>query len=140
MTKKEIVLMALAPAKSDHTPVQVQKSIFLIDRNISESIGGERFNFVPYSYGPFDIDVYKTLEQLQEEGMVEINRGQDWKTYRLTAEGQEEGERLLQSIESSKRDYITAVSEFVQKLSFNALVSAFYKAYPDMRVNSVFRD
>ena len=55
MTRKEVVLAALAPAKhAPHSPVQVQKLIFLIDRNIPREVGGPHFDFQPYNYGPFD--------------------------------------------------------------------------------------
>jgi hypothetical protein len=35
--------------------------------------------------------------------------------------------------------YIRQASEFVRSLSFTQLVSAIYKAYPEMRENSVFQ-
>ena len=141
MNKKEIVLVALVPANGDiHTPVQVQKLLFLIDRNVTDTINGEHFNFSPYSYGPFDIEVYKTLEQLGYDDFVEINREETWETYRLTVKGQERGNQLFEPLDETVRNYVIALSEFVHKLTFNQLVSAIYKAYPEMRVNSVFRD
>jgi hypothetical protein len=39
MEKRDIILAAMSPAKGEsHTPVQVQKLLFLIDRNISDKI------------------------------------------------------------------------------------------------------
>ena len=51
-----------------------------------------------------------------------------------------EGERLAQGIDPVVIDYIKRASEFVRSLSFSDLVSAVYKAYPEMKANSVFRD
>ena len=67
MEKREIILAALAPADGViHTPVQVQKLLFLIDKKIPHLVGGPYFNFVPYAYGPFDTEIYRLLEELEK--------------------------------------------------------------------------
>lgn len=140
MTKREIILAALATAKgSRHTPVQVQKLLFLIDKEIPVPVNGPHFNFQPYNYGPFDKAVYDELIALASEGCVEIIPENTWLSYRLTQTGQEEGDKLLGSLQADARDYIDKASQFVRSLSFSQLVSAIYKAYPEMQVNSVFR-
>ena len=42
-------------------PVQIQKLLFLFDREIPEQVGGPHFQFVAYHYGPFDLEVYGVL-------------------------------------------------------------------------------
>ena len=82
------------------------------------------------------------MEDLALEGLVEIDtdaRG-NWNTYRLTPEGQHRGQSLLQTLPPELQKFIQDVSAFVRKLSFAELVSAIYKAYPEMKVNSVFKD
>ena len=140
MTRGEIVLAALAPAKgATHTPVQVQKLLFLIDREASALVGGPFFNFTPYNYGPFDKRVYKEIEALALVGLADITEGGGGRNFALTPAGQVQGEQLLNGLPAAAQEYITRVSGFVRGLSFSALVSAIYKRYPDMRVNSVFR-
>lgn len=141
MNKREMILIAFAPAKGAvHTPVQVQKLLFLIDREISEFTGGPHFNFQPYNYGPFDETVYDEIMTLVKDDYIEIVQGMSWNSYRLTKKGQNEGDKLLSSLEPKAKNFIEEVSELVQSLSFSQLVSAIYKAYPDMKVNSVFQD
>jgi len=141
MNREEVVMMALASANgASHSPVQVQKLLFLIDREISQLVNGPYFNFRPYNYGPFDKAVYKTLEILASKGYVDVVVENNWRNYKLTAIGQERGNRLLNTIPAKARDYIYRISEFVRRLSFTELVSAIYKAYPEMRENSVFKD
>lgn len=42
MNKRELLLVALGSGgKYSHTPVQVQKLLFLIDKNVGERIGGK---------------------------------------------------------------------------------------------------
>jgi uncharacterized protein YwgA len=141
-SREEILLAALSPAGGvPHTPVQVQKLLFLIDRNLAALIGGPKFNFEPYHYGPFDLEVYSTLQELAKQGLVEITRSGEgnWREYRLTPEGQSHGEGALAALDERARHYIQRVSDFVRRLSFTELVSAIYKAYPEMRERSVFQ-
>lgn len=144
MDQKAIVLAAFAPAQGGtFSPVQAQKLLFLIDRNIPQHVDGPHFNFQPYDYGPFDSSVYGVLDRLALEGLVDVIDlpGRSWKQYRLTDQGQAEGNKLLASIPDEKiRDYIASASSYVRKLSFTQLVSSIYKAYPDMKVNSVFEE
>ena len=140
MNQREIILAALAPAKGAmHSPVQVQKLFFLIDRNIANEVGGPIFEFEPYNYGPFDRSVYDVLEELAKDGFVDIIRQNNYRNYKLTVVGQEEGDRLLTNLPNYVQKFISETSEFVRKLTFTQLVTAIYKAYPEMRANSVFQ-
>ena len=141
MERKEFVLAALAPAKGHVLrPVQVQKLFFLIDREIPNEVDGPRFDFQPYDYGPFDSEVYSELRALAADGLVDILQDWNWSSYRLTVEGQEKAEKFFKTLSKKARDYIATVTEFVRGLSFTELVSAIYKAYPEMRANSAFRE
>ena len=143
MDRDSLVLAALCPAKgTPYSPVQVQKLLFLIDKNVPKNVGGPHFDFRPYAYGPFDQIVYLVLEDLAKRGLVSVNEeaGRRWRTYCLTAEGQQIGEACLKKLDEKTALYISKLSEFVHKLSFAELVSAIYKAYPDMKVNSVFKE
>ena len=142
MDKNELVLAALATGEgAAFSPVQVQKLMFVLDREISQHTGGPHFAFEPYDYGPFDAAVYSTLEGLQAAGDVEISYGQGTRrrSYRLTVAGQTKGRELLASTPPEVREYMRQLSGWVRSLSFTDLVSAIYAAYPEMRANSVFR-
>lgn len=141
MHRRDVILAGLAPAKgAAHTPVQVQKLFFLIDRSVAHLIGGPFFDFVPFDYGPFDRAVYDELEGLARDHLVDISLNNNWRTYRLTSKGQERGDQQLAGLNPGAKSYIERASQFVRALSFSELVSAIYKAYPEMRANSVFRE
>jgi uncharacterized protein len=140
MNREELVLACLAPAKGAlHSPVQVQKMFFLIDKNIPEDVEGPHFDFHPYDYGPFDKAVYETLEELTQKGLVSMCPERTWMSYRLTSAGQEAGEATLSTFSDRAQGFIIEVSDFVRRLSFTQLVSAIYNFYPEMRANSVFQ-
>ena len=63
------VLAVLSTAGgAEWTPVQLQKIFFLLDQTIGPALGGPKFNFEPYDYGPFDAEVYRRVEALQATG------------------------------------------------------------------------
>lgn len=143
MDRDSLVLAALSPARgATHTPVQVQKLLFLIDKNVPRQVGGPYFNFQPYDYGPFDQAIYGVLQSLASKRLVVINEetGRRWKEYLLTSEGQRIGENAFKELDKKTATYIAKLSEFVRGVSFAQLVSAVYKAYPEMKVNSVFKE
>lgn len=141
MERPSFVLAALSPAaQQPYSPVQVQKLFFLLDRNLPEEFGTPFFNFEPYNYGPFDHQVYNDLEELDKQELIEIDRRGQWRLYRLTPKGLEIGRDSLGNLPVNIANYIGEISEFVRRLSFSELVSAIYKAYPEMKQNSVFSE
>lgn len=141
MDRREIVLAALSPAKGRaFSPVQVQKLLFLIDKKAGHLVDGPHFDFQPYHYGPFDSSVYSVLERLAAEDLADIRYNGSWREYRLTPEGQEQGERILAGLPKTAGSFIRRTAEFVRSLSFQDLVRAIYKAFPEMRERSVFQD
>lgn len=140
MNRDELVLVAMAPAGiGAFSRVQIQKTLFLLDRNIGELAGGPHFNFRPYHYGPFDPEVYRALEALQGDGLVAIANapGQPSPMYTLTPFGLSKGQEELAKLAQSVQDYIRETVIFVRSVTFVQLVSAIYRAYPEMAQNSV---
>ena len=142
--RQRFMLAALATdPDAEFAPVQVQKLFFLLDENLSDVIARRQFSFEPYDYGPFDKAVYRELEALQGQGLVNIEQvgasaGQ--RRYSLTPRGQQAGEQVLLQLPEFARQYMTDLSAWVRSLSFSRLVGSIYKAYPHMRENSVFQD
>lgn len=141
MEKKDFVLAILSSVKgAEYTPVQVQKLFFIIDKKVSTLVGGPYFNFTPYHYGPFDSEVYDILRQLEEDKDAEtLCSTSNVRRYKLTVQGQEKGEIAINTLDKEASDYIKNLSNWIRNLSFAELVSSVYKAFPDMKVNSVFR-
>jgi len=120
--------------------VHVQKLFFLIDKRLAKESGVEYFNFQAYDYGPYDKEVYGVLNSLWYEGYIEIDHsnGSTRRIYRLTDKGQERGADLYRTLKTEVQTSIKTLVDFVRSLSFAQLVSAIYRAYPEMKANSVF--
>ncbi len=141
MDREDFMLAVMSHAGNrTFTPVQVQKLFFLLDRNVPDPQNGPYFDFEPYDYGPFDKEVYEELDNLDEQEFVEVMKpfGHGVRTYRLTDEGKVLGEKHFEALPKDVQQYIEKTVDFVRSLSFADLVSAIYKEYPDMKVNSVF--
>lgn len=141
MNQEKFALIALAAGgKAPHSPVQIQKLLFLLERKAGKIFDGPQFNFRPYAYGPFDKDVYLVLDRLSERGLVEISclPLEKGRQYKLTAEGQIEGSKMLERLPSQYRKFVVTLSNFVRSLTFSQLVSAIYREYPEMKANSIF--
>ena len=123
-------------------PVQLQKSLFLLGRNMSgkQLHTAAFYCFSAYDYGPFCADVYFDAENLETAGLVEITRPEQarFRRFKATSNGRKVAEKLRDGLEPTARDYLQRVVAFTTSVDFNTLVSAIYKAYPEMKANSVF--
>ena len=140
MNKDKFVLVAMAPAGiGAFSRVQIQKTLFLLDRNIGKLTGGPYFDFKPYHYGPFDAEVYRVLESLESRGLVAIARDprQPSPMHTLTSTGLTKGQEELARLDQQMQDYIRNTVAFVRSVTFAELLSAIYDAYPEMAANSV---
>lgn len=141
MNKEEIVLLVLSSSNGgSYSPVQIQKLFFLIDKNLGKKIGGPHFDFRPYHYGPFDKNLYFVINELERKKLIEIipeqiNRP---RSFKLTSTGQAYGIGLLNKLKQNYKDYISKVDSFVRETSFQDLVLAIYKEYPEMKEKSIF--
>jgi uncharacterized protein YwgA len=143
MTRIDWTLLVIAAAGGRAVqPVHLQKALFLLRRNLGleELRVTEFYDFEPYDYGPFDGAVYSDAESLATEGMVEIDYPPDkrYREYRATERGLRHAQALRLGLTPHAAQYLDKVVRWVQSVSFNQLVEAIYKAYPDMAANSVF--
>lgn len=142
MDRADLVLATLATsAGAPWEPVQVQKIFFLLDKKLGPAIGGPHWAFTPYDYGPFDAAVYNSIERLATTGLATVHRPRSgMRTFALTPEGQARGDRALSSMSPPIREYLLQLSRWVRALSFQQLVSAVYREFPEMKQNSIFRE
>ncbi len=141
MNRDEILLATLAAADGDFSPVQIQKTMFLLDKKVAHLTGGPHFNFRAYDYGPFDQSIYQSLTNLSISGLAAISGDPTTKQrrYGLTSEGQKTGTAILGGMEPALAKYITELTAWVRSVGFAELVSSIYQEFPDMKANSVFR-
>ena len=138
--RQDWLLLALAHRKGlPMTPVQIQKTMFLMSAEAKQHVGGGFYKFIPYNYGPFDSDVYSDLDLLELHGLVAsaaTSRG--WKTYAVTPAGLTASGSIEPAADARAVGYLKQVVDWVCSLSFPALLRAIYAKYPKYKANSVF--
>lgn len=143
MNRDKWTLLALALAhERGLSPVQLQKSLFLLGKNLNnEVLGSDYYQFEPYNYGPFDVAVYQDAEHLSRQGFVTITRTAErrWPLYQITEAGASAARQIQTQVASEVMQYLERVVAWTQRLSFRQLVKAIYARYPEMRERSVFQ-
>ena len=141
MQRRDVLLAIMGAADGlPFSPVQLQKAVFLIDRNLQEVFDDDsRFKFVPYDYGPFDREVYVEAVTLEMAQLASTAKGSSgYSEYRVTDKGLARAKELFHTFDDNQQTYINSVVTWVRQLGFAKLVKSIYEAYPDMRANSVF--
>lgn len=143
LRNKDITLLVIASAQGEGlSPVQLQKSLFLIRESGLSGLPDEFYTFVPYNYGPFNADVYNDADELVSEGMVNSvqKSGRTWCTYVISPEGIARASEIREQLPQQLNKHMQDVVDWVKALTFDALLRAIYAKYPGYRENSVFQD
>ena len=143
MDKKDIVLLVIESASDEGlSPLQLQKSLFIIGQSQLAGLPSNFYAFRPYNYGPFCEEIYQDTDVLVEEGMV-FNvpvAGQSWSKYAITPKGQTKSKEIKKENNIGLVTYINDTVQWVSSLPFNELLRAIYAKYPEYSVNSVFKE
>jgi len=141
MKASDWLLLTVAAAEGKSmSPVQLQKALYLMSKEVgAKRLARPFYKFVPYDYGVFCADIYSDAESLDASGLVEIIYGGRYKQYAATEDGLAEAAELRESANDDAIEYLDNVVEWVRSLSFDELVRAMYKKYPETKKRSVFR-
>lgn len=143
MERKDITLLVIESASDEGlSPLQLQKSLFIIGQSQLTGLPSDFYAFRPYNYGPFCEEVYQDTDTLVEEGMV-FNipvAGQSWSKYVIAPKGQTRSEEIRKENNIGLVTYINEAVQWVKSLNFSELLRAIYAKYPEYSINSVFKD
>jgi uncharacterized protein YwgA len=141
LTKKDWALLVIAAAKPKTlTPLQLQKSLFLLGQNIPEAVKPDFYKFVPHNFGPFAKDVYADVEALKDQGLIDeiVKSGQNWPEYRISQTGVQKADEIRDLLSPNAKTYLDTLVKWVEQQSFQDLLHSVYKAYPEFATKSVF--
>ena len=143
MNRQDWLLLVLASTEKALTPVQLQKSLFLLEKTLpDELIGDSYYEFIPYDYGPFDSSIYQDAEELADQLFTTIVPSMTgrWQEYGIRPNGLRRVEEVQTQLPEDVRAYVKNLVHWIQSKSFSQLVRFIYEQYPDYKVNSVFQD
>lgn len=123
-------------------PVRVQKALFLHARE-----GGiparERYWFVPYNYGPMSPALYRDLERMEDEGLLErtLVLDESWRRLTVTPAGMERARSLRRRARRRSPQAVaelTRIKRAIVGMTFAELIADVYRRYPYFARRSVF--
>jgi hypothetical protein len=141
MDRKDWTLLVINAADGKGlSPVQLQKCLFLLGQKLPTQVDDSFYHFIAHNYGPFDSSIYLDAKLLADEGLVNISQttGTRFPIYTITSEGSEVARELEGRMPPHVTEYIKRLVIWSQSLSFEQLIRAIYKNYPEFSVNSVF--
>ncbi len=142
MTRANWTLLAIAAGEGEPlSPVQLQKSLFLLGKRIPNAVGDDFYTFTPYDYGPFSTQIYHDAAALAQQGLVRPVEvaGQRWVQYAITPKGASAAAEVEKAAPARAAAYLRQIIAWAMERSFAEIVRAIYKLYPEYRERSVFR-
>ncbi len=128
LNRQRVLVHLLQQAGRPVSKIDLMKWCFLL-RNEMPSQGGSAFyHFLPYHFGPFSFCLYREIDQLVCDGIVESSGERFWHVCGEAATA----ERLSDSV---KQDISRILRRFNEK-STSQLMNYVYQQYPWFTVNS----
>ena len=114
MDKSDMLLAALACGTAEtYTPEDVQSLLFLISRQIPETIAPPPFKFTMSERGPFDPCVYGLLEELVQDSFLSILTQGKRRDVTLTPTGETRAAEMLEQLPAPEVEYMQRAARFV---------------------------
>jgi len=146
MTRRDWLLLfaAYEGAPDGLDPIRFQKGLFLFAQR-AHVPALSKYTFKPYGYGPMSPGIYRDLDRLVEDGLLERVpvHGKRWSRYKPSKITFLEGQRILKQAEDEKllgaARELFQIKQDVSSLRFNELLERVYAEHPEFAVNSIFR-
>ena len=112
MTRQDWLLLVLAADGKTFSPLQLQKSLFLVGYDLAKLVGSDFYTFRPFDYGPFDATVYRDGRPEQAaQGLVTIrSHPVTRRVFSLTMRGIDSGTSAGAGVAHPRRRATAAIS------------------------------
>ena len=136
-----MLALSCAPA-GQLSPVQLQKTMFLLSIYYPRDVGKAFYTFRPYNFGPFDEAIYGDMRMLGFERFVRrvAVPGRSWSAYQITDAGTKRAKGLSIIPSRAAMEYLKAVTKWATAVPFAHLLRTIYTKFPEFRKNSVFQE
>jgi len=146
--KKWIILLLGADnGRPIRGKLMFQKEMFILAYDILQKLGilskeeVERiFNFKPHYYGPYSKKIEDTLNLLQQQGLVKVEKQDDVIIYTLTDKGKNEFKKVLDKQGDDVIKLIEKLKIGSERLGYKGLLKYVYINYPEFIDRSLIKD
>ena len=139
MTRHDWLLLVLAAAEGDAlSPLQLQKSLFLVGHGLAGLVSTDFYDFQSHAYGPFAASIYHDAEDQQLQGFVAIRpHPRTKREFSLTPAGSNQVKMLVAELHTDAVRYYCEIVQWVQSQTFQELTQAVYEQFPAFAKRSV---
>ena len=139
MTRQDWLLLVLAAAgRKPLSPLQLQKSLFLVGYDLAKLVGSDFYTFRPFDYGPFDATVYRDAEEQAAQGLVTIrSHPVTRRVFSLTMRGMTRARALEPGLPTEAARHCRYIVQWTQSQTFQELTQAIYEHFPAYAERSV---
>ena len=122
--RKDWTLIAIALSRRGLTPIQLQKSLYLLLQTYPRELGSHFYEFRSISSGHFSEDIYPDAQALAGEGLIaiEISEQEGWQHYSTTAAGNARAKQLSGFLRAPLLHYLRRVVGWASTRTFEQLV------------------
>ena len=138
IVRSQWALLIVAAADGEFlTPMQLQKSVFLISRRLSVEKESLDYVFEGDDYGPVSLDLYRDMGLLRDQGLVFVTQ-KYFREYAATVKGYRFATELCEQLEERDISYIERVVVWVRSQSCAQLIASICKAFPEYAAACMF--
>lgn len=145
ITKAEILPLALLTASGGEVNgrTRLQKLAFLLQE---EELQQDAYNFIKYDYGPFSKELLDDLEDLEDKGVLKINKTRTFSGNKRYDYSVDSGAEEFLEVLAQANDDVEQITESAERvvrqygdMSVREIVEHVYDKYPEYKENSVYQ-
>jgi hypothetical protein len=137
------LLLFLLDSARTVDPLRLTKGIFIFTMEAPDSwlAKQERYQFIPYNYGPYSQSLRNDLDRLVEQRDVLASKVRDknWDYYYLSKKGKKRAQEAANYLPTEAVTYLRKVRKYVLRVSVRKLLDTVYDRYPSYAVKNVFK-
>lgn len=124
--------------------ISLMKQLFLIDMEFSvdNKIPSENFHFFPYKYGPFSIEVDKTVGVLESQGIIKTvgRKSTNKELFYITEKGRELAEEVYEKLKPDEKQELKRLRKDWDQLGPKGILKLVYINYKPFTRKSEIKD
>jgi hypothetical protein len=123
VARDDWTLVSIASSRRGLTPVQLQKSLYLLGQAFPTELGPDFYKFRSINAGHYSQQIYTDADALAKQGLVliEVSEEQGWQHYSATSAGVQRAGVLEKRLSAPALQYLHRVVEWARNRSFDQL-------------------
>ena len=123
VSRDDWTLVSIASSLRGLTPVQLQRSLYLLGTAFANELGPDFYRFRSINAGHFCGQIYTDADALAKQGLVliEVSEEQGWQHYSATSAGIQRAKALEERLSAPALRYLHRVVEWARSRSVDQL-------------------